>query len=432
MRIFILSFILALTCIVNSYGQNYVYVVNGNAETLSRINIETGDVDNHIVTLGAVPNQVVYYQERLYVVNSGSASLQIINPSNNAVIREIPLPIGSNPWNADISGNYAYITGFTTASVYKVNLADGSVVHTYPVDRAPEGILVHDNKIYVTITNFNPNDYSYGQGKVYVIDSANNNIVARIDVGKNPQTMVIGPDGLLNVVCTGDYVSITGKIYFIDTASNTAIDSISTGGNPNIPVINSSGIGFISAGGWVDAGHVFSYDALTRTVLRGNSNPILVGRGSWGMGLDSTGMIYSTGQMANSVTQFNSQGSVTANYAVGGGPISAAIIDTRTSLEETANLLPYNVVIAPPYPNPFNSSVIIKLIGEIQNAGADGIEIFDAMGRSVNKLSFKRSNSINSTVTWQGDDYYGNKVSSGVYFAGLTGTKEIVKMVLLR
>jgi len=88
----ILAIISFYSCL---FAENYVYVINNLSETLSRINIETGAVENHIVTLGVVPNQVVYYEDMLYVVNSGNASLQVINPVNNSIVNEFPLPAGA-------------------------------------------------------------------------------------------------------------------------------------------------------------------------------------------------------------------------------------------------------------------------------------------------------------------------------------------------
>jgi YVTN family beta-propeller protein len=412
-----------------AFSQNYAYVVNGSSETLSRIDLETGQVQNHIVILGAVPNHVVCYESKLYVVNSFSPSLMVINPANNSIEAEIQLPLNSNPWNVAVYGNYAYVTALAKASVYKLNLAAEAVVDTFAVGQAPEGVIVYDNRLYVTNTAFNPYDLSYGQGSVSILDIANGGEIGRVNVSKNPQALAVGPDGLINVICSGDYDMVTGMIYFIDPGEMMAVDSLATGGNPVYPVIDRAGIGFISAGGWFTYGYVFSYDAVNHTLLRGDANPIEVSLGSYDIAIDSLGYIYSAGQMANSVTKFDYSGAVIRSFNVGAGPVSIAIMDSRTSINEEVSV-PDKFSLKAPYPNPFNSSVVIPYEGEIENSAV--IEVFDITGRLVQKLSILPDNSINRNVIWNGSDIGGKKVASGIYFARLAGTSKAVKMVLLR
>ncbi|MCP4583525.1 MAG: T9SS type A sorting domain-containing protein [candidate division Zixibacteria bacterium] len=410
-------------------AQNSAFVINGSAETLSRINLETGQVQNHIVTLGAVPNQVICHSEMLYVVNSTSASLMVIDPSDYSIDMEILLPLNSNPWNVAVSGGFAYVTGLATSSVYAVDLTAGSVIDTYEVGLSPEGIVSQGDRLYVTNTGFNPIDFSYGQGSVSILETSSGTELARVNVSKNPQAVEVGPDGLINVICTGNYSSVFGMIYFIDPWEMMAVDSLATGGFPVKFAINSAGIGFISAGGWVNDGHVYSYDTLDRVLLRGDDNPILVGTGSYGIAIDSLDYIYSVGQIANSVSKFNSEGEIIDTYNVGSGPVSIAILDTRTSIDEIAEI-PYKCSLNTPYPNPFNSSVVIPY--ESKTGNTITIEIFDIGGRLVKRLSSRSDHSIYNSVIWNGLDMRCQEVVTGIYFARLAGTNETEKMVLLR
>jgi len=410
-------------------AQNYAYVINGSSETLSRIDLETGQVQNHIVTLGAVPYHIICANERLYVVNSFSPSLMVINPVNNSIEREIQLPLNSNPWNVAVDGNFAYVTGLARNSVYKLDLIQGTIANTYAAGLSPEGVIVSGNRLYVTNTGFDPYDLTYGQGSVSILDINNGIELERVNVSKNPQALAVDPDGFINVICTGDYSSVTGMIYFIDPEGMTALDSIATGGNPIYPVISSAGIGYIAAGGWANAGHVYSYDAIERILLRGDNNPIEVSVGAMGIALDSLGYLYSCGQIANSVTKFNSAGSIIRTYNVGAGPLSIAIMDNRTSIDEAISV-PQNFAFKSPYPNPFNSSVVIPFEGQ---TGAEAIiEIVDITGRLVRELSILPENSIRHNVIWNGADCDGYNVASGVYCARLAGISPAAKMVLLR
>jgi hypothetical protein len=133
--------------------------------------------------------------------------------------------------------------------------------------------------------------------------------------------------------------------------------------------------------------------------------------------------------MANTVTRFTSGGEVTETYNVGSGPVSIAILDNRTTIDEIAEI-PEIIGLKSPYPNPFNSSVIIPFEGKSGNTAI--IEIFDINGRLVKRLSSMPEYTINNNVVWNGSDMIGNEVVSGIYFAHLAGTSESVKLVFLR
>jgi DNA-binding beta-propeller fold protein YncE len=109
------------------FAQREAYVVNNLAETLSSIDLETGVVTNHITTLGETPNQVVYYDNYLYVVNSISADVMKINLSTYQVDHNFLLPIGSNPYNIAFYGGYGYVTGWVSGKVYRLNLSQNTV-----------------------------------------------------------------------------------------------------------------------------------------------------------------------------------------------------------------------------------------------------------------------------------------------------------------
>lgn len=79
------------------------------------------------------------------------------------------------------------------------------------------------------------------------------------------------------------------------------------------------------------------------------------------------------------------------------------------------------------YPNPFDEETRITMT----HIGEDGdfevnIEIFDIMGRSVQQLHKKvsSSNGVIEPIVWDGRDYYGNHLRSGIYLYRLTLTDE--------
>jgi YVTN family beta-propeller protein len=429
MRKYLIAILMVIIIATSIRAQNYAYVLNGLAETLSRIDLESGQVNNNIVTLGVVPNQVVYGNDMLYVVNSLSPSLMIIDPSNNSIAAQVFMPMNSNLWNVAVDENYAYVTGLATNSVYVVDLDTRSITDTLSTGTSPEGVLVHDNRLYVTNTGFNPIDFSYGQGSISVYDLSARTELSRINVGVNPQNLLVGPDGMINVICTGDYVSHSGIVYFIDPWDLLAVDSLSLGGQPTMALGNSAGKVYVAAGGWSSDGYIYSYDGNTHQALHTDANPIEVDLGVMGLAIDSLGNLYAACQMADHVDKITEDGTIGAAYSVGDGPSSIAIIDTRTAIDDPVNI-PDKIALEPAYPNPFNGSTTLTIDGLI--AGEANIEIFDVTGRLVNRLSINDLGTIKHSVTWSGTDCYGNDVASGVYFARMAGTSQARKLVMIR
>ena len=80
---------------------------------------------------------------------------------------------------------------------------------------------------------------------------------------------------------------------------------------------------------------------------------------------------------------------------------------------EQNNEIPESVNILSCYPNPFNPNLNIEYI--IDNPSSVIIEVYDLQGRKINVLedTFKEIGKYN--ITWNGIDFSGNEVSSGIY-----------------
>jgi DNA-binding beta-propeller fold protein YncE len=397
------------------------FVVNNLAETLSLIDLDNGEVQNHITLLGNTPNQISYSGGFLYVLNSISGDLQKIDPQTHSVVSDMLLPVGSNPYNMAFDDHYAYISCLVSGQVLRIDLDTGQPDSEITIGGYPEGVLSFGNRLYVAQTAFNPSDFSYGQGQIAVIDPGSFTLEREVNVGKDPQSTVVAPNGKLHVVCTGNYADIAGAIYIYNPISETIEDSILIGGQPVNGVVTSGGIAFLAAGGWVDHGYIYSYNTITGEIIRGPSDPIQAGLGVSALALDSMGFIYSCDFGNDSVTKLNLSGLTLATYNVGDGPQSMVILDDRLNgIEDRANLdPPDSPSILGSYPNPFNSEVAIKYR---LPAGAKGIliAIFDIKGKAVRRLKLGTGGEIDEVV-WNGRDEDGISCSSGLYLARLEG-----------
>ena len=437
-----LVFIIILTISLPVFAQREAYVVNGLAETLSLINLETGNVINHLTSLGETPNQVAYYDNYLYVVNSISADVMKINLSNHQVEFDFLLPIGSNPYNITFNGGYAYVTGWVSGKVYRLNLAANSLEGELEIGGYPEGLLCCDGFLYVTQTYFDPNNFSYGQGKIARIDLAGFSFVSDHNVGKNPQWISRAPDGMLHIVCTGNYDDVEGSVYIFDPGTGVAVDSVLIGGQPSQLAISPPGIGYLAAGGWITNGYVYSYDIFSGDIIRGPSNPITVGLGASSVGSDSLGYVYSCNFGDDTVSKIDFSGNVIASYALGDGPLSITIMDdTVIGIdEEEIGILPEFSYLIRGYPNPFNAGIVLKVEVLDDRAILERIDIMDISGRLIKAINVETLSGYGE-VYWDGTDHDNNVCASGIYFAkaevkggekAISNKLKTLKMTLIR
>ncbi len=299
-------------------------VINSLGETLSKIDLETGTVDNNFVTVGLIPNAIVCDGDRAYVANSGSDDLYIVDLESETIEDIIDLGSGRNPWSLSfLDDSTLLVTNFISSTISKVNINTRTVVGEWAVDTRPQGLMTIGERTYIAISGFNPADTSYGPGSVAVWDNQGDSIVQYISVGTNPQDLDIGPDGRLNIVCTGNYEGLPGMLYVVDTASLSVADSFQTATTffpPSDIVVTSDGIGFLAAGGWIDKGEVYTFDPVNSVMLHDQNNPLTTGLGVIAVSKATDSTIFSYNFGADNITEMDSSGLILNTYNVGDGP----------------------------------------------------------------------------------------------------------------
>ena len=81
------------------------------------------------------------------------------------------------------------------------------------------------------------------------------------------------------------------------------------------------------------------------------------------------------------------------------------------------------------YPNPFNPSTVIKY--QVLASSNVVIKIYDILGNEVKTLVNESKPSGNYTVTWNGDNNFGQKLTSGVYFYRMESGSFVKTMKLM-
>jgi len=106
---------------------------------------------------------------------------------------------------------------------------------------------------------------------------------------------------------------------------------------------------------------------------------------------------------------------------------------------EKEKKLPSQYSLEQNYPNPFNPSTSIKFSipsVDMQNLASQRVtlKIYDLLGREIKTLADREMSPGNYTVTWNADDNYGKKVSTGIYLYSINAGKfaQTRKMILMK
>ncbi|HOP07210.1 MAG TPA: hypothetical protein PLF13_07965 [candidate division Zixibacteria bacterium] len=328
-KLYICLISLLLTAGLIQAREPIAYVVNTAGETLSKINLATGQITANLLTLGSSllsqPNQIIVRDTLAYVLNSGTDEIQLIDLNSESTVGYIDFPSGCSPyWMAFYDDSMLFVTGFVSGNLYHVNVMSGAVVASIPVGESPEGVEIKAGKVFVAVSGFNQSTWEYDQGILAVVDPSGDSLLNRIEVGTNPQYTATDGLGRLHVVCTGDYWSVFGKVYVVDPSNESVVDSIDLGGYPGMVAVTPDNMGYIAAGGWVDEGEVMTYNAATGEVYHGSSNPLPVDSGCM-MVIPYQDTTCFVGTFRDYVTSIDSSGTELARYAVGDGPVYLAV-----------------------------------------------------------------------------------------------------------
>ncbi|MBT7617330.1 MAG: YncE family protein [Calditrichaeota bacterium] len=309
-------------------GALFVANFSDHAGNLSMLNTESGEVTVGIAGLGDTPNDILYRNDKLYVINSASNSLDILgfNEDHNLMPIET-VDIGSGPNKSPMFGDFSsdgklIISNFNDSTVTILNPNTPEIQEFVKVGLSPSDIKVIDNKAYVCNSGFNLSTFGYESGTISVIDIETKTVVDLIDVGINPQYLDVDSQGRLHVVCTGNYSDVMGEISIIDTQTNTVVNTVDIGGKPAELVITSDDDAYLAAFGiWGEEnpGLVFRYNAISGAVLNNSDNPIEVGNGASRVVAGSDGEVYVACFGADSIDKIVGD-AVVASYLVGDGP----------------------------------------------------------------------------------------------------------------
>lgn len=214
-----------------------VYVSNSSSNTVSIIDMLLGQVIATI-PVGSRPSDVALGANgtRAYVTNAGSNTVSVLDTTTHSVVASIP--VGPAPASVALSpnGTRAYIANAGSNTVSVINTASNAVIATIAVGLAPAAVVVSPNGSRVYVASWEQG--TYHDGSVSVIDAATNTVLGTpITVANQPTGIVISPNGSrLYVVHYGN-----STVSVINTANNAVIATPTVGAAPWGAVVSPDG-----------------------------------------------------------------------------------------------------------------------------------------------------------------------------------------------
>ncbi len=411
------------------------FVVNSISESLSRIDFETGEVDNAFCALGSMPNRVALTEDYAYVVNSGDNSVQKIDIETGSTVSNIYIGASSNPYDIVIDGSYAYVSGGLTNSVYKVNLDTDLVEGSVVVGGNPAGMVVYNNKLYVCNSDYAS---GYANCSVSVIDLASFTVEDTVPVETNPQFIAEINDNI-HISCGGNWSSIFGKICILDPSTNSITNILDIGGATSNFAITPENVVYVADG---SSSALYAYYAESLEIIYNSTNPFTPG-GSTVAANDEFFAVLGGDWINNfTVRTYDFEENLLNEYTVGLCATDIKLLCEGTSVNEE-QVTAYNYHLSN-YPNPFNPAIagagrsqITTILFSLNTENTESTElvIHNLKGQKVRTLNIENCKLNIGKTVWDGTDENNQPVNSGVYFYYLILDGKIVaakKMLLLR
>ncbi len=380
-----------------------LFIVNSQSETISKYDTETYLVENHILAVGQYANQIYIEENTGYIVNSGEHNIQVVDLENVTTMGYIQCPNGSNPYWVKIteSGNKGYVSGMFTNSVFTFNPDTYEITGTISVGNSPEGLCLHENKLYVM-------NSSYGQssGSVSVIDTQTDTVLETITVGNNPQFAAVDSYDKLHVVCTGNYgyssPAIWGEVYVININDYTDFSILDVGASPTRININDEGEAFLADGnglGYI----IYNTDDLS---IEYSSDDLFSSGGAF-IAFDDNDNVYlgdAIDWVNNGMVRiYNSEEVFIDSFNVGVAPVDGTFLYANNG----TNNQPQNSTTLRNYPNPFKRETTFYCNVKPQKTSSN-IKIFNIKGQIIDEVTVDQDTHLGH---WDAAQF-----ASGVYF----------------
>ncbi len=301
-----------------------IYVVNSASNSVSVIDGATNAITT-TVNVGTTPVALAVnpLTNMVYVANNGSNDVTVINGATN-VPSTITNPNGIAPVAVALNplSNLIYVANSGSNNLTVINGANNTVVATVGAGSNPNAVVVNPATNLVYVANRSSDN-------VTVVNGANNRVVATVGSGTNPVSLAV--DTATDMVYAANNGS--NNLTVINGASNTVAATVGVGTNPAAVTVNAA-TNFI---------YVANNGSSSVSVVNGAtnvvSNTVTVGNGPAAVAADpTTDQIYVVNTASNNVTVIDGVSNATTTVADPNAiaPVALAV-DPVTNTVYTAN-----------------------------------------------------------------------------------------------
>lgn len=206
-------------------GQGVFILNEGNFRSgngsLSFFSYDSMKVFNHVFLdinqrpLGDIPYSMSFHGGKAYIVVNNSGKIEVVNGDDLVSVATID-GIISPRYISFINETKAYVTSLYSDSLGILNLSSNSVSGYINLKKTSESIMVLNSQAYVA--NWT------GGNKIMVINTNNDQVIDSIEVGSEPESMVIDKNEALWALCNGGWKrEHFAELIGIDTHTNTII-----------------------------------------------------------------------------------------------------------------------------------------------------------------------------------------------------------------
>lgn len=351
-----------MACIAYLAAEAASVLVVSCTDSLTEIDTETGTVTHNVASPGESPNDILWFQDHFFVVNSLSddVTLQKFDPEGWTV-QSLGIGPGLNCWAAlPVGGDTLAISCAAGNSIALVDASEMSLLgFVEGVGPNPEWFCVAEGRLYAACGGW------LHDNKVVVVDLATLQPCDTIQVGFNCQGCTYDGEDEVYAICTGTYSAWDGEVHVIEVETGTVTGVISAGFAPAFGVCRGDSL-YVSD---LYGNGIMLIDTETGTMV----DPSLMPGGS-GLAVDDQGNLWVADSGADRVSCYDHDHRLVSEYTV---PMPFA-------LGVSSSLHGIGQPPAPPgtlslYPSPASATVRI-----VPGGAASGVPtLFDLSGREL-------------------------------------------------
>jgi hypothetical protein len=275
--------------VVNSLGRSVTLFQHGSTSTQQQVALGTSST--------ITPTGMSVRGRQAAVPLGDAASVALIDLEAATVKRFFTFASGNATGSAFVDDTTIIAANLLTnvAGRFTTGQASGSITNTVTVAPQPTAVAVTGGRAFVVSSNLDENFEPIGNGIVTAIDPATMKVLGTATMGGTNSTDVsVGPDGLLYVLNTGDFVN-PGSLTILNGATMQVVSTVSNVGvGPGAVYLDNSGLAYIS-------GFLFGtaiWNTKTQQFVRGADNGVCAKlsdgscRGAFATTTDKAGNVY--------------------------------------------------------------------------------------------------------------------------------------------